>query len=132
MNQTLAVSPWIVAQGQLFLTGILAGAIVWVLYDLLRLWRRILPRGVVWVAVEDVVFFFLCAMVGFEFLYPQSLGQVKGFLVLAFLVGSVLYQYLVGRHLIRTGSKVIHRVKKRIQVFRQKRGKNKKESTKYH
>lgn len=132
MIQVLAVSPWILDQGQLFLTGVLAGVLVWFLYDLLRLWRRILPRGTVVVAVEDVIFFFLCAVAGFEFLYPQNLGQVKGFLVLAFLAGTAAYHFLIGRYMVRAGSKVIHKVKKRIREFRRKRKKNKRESTKYH
>lgn len=123
----LAVSQWIFGQGQLFLSGILAAVVVWFLYDLLRLWRRILPRGGVWVAIEDVIFFFVCAMVGFEYLYPQNLGEVKGFLVLAFFLGSVGYQLLVGRHLIRAGDKVIHKVKGRVGQFLRKHKKKMKE-----
>ena len=123
----LAISQGIFLQGKLFFTGVLAGVLVWFAYDLLRILRRILPHGTVWIAVEDVIFFFLCAMVGFEYLYPQNLGQVKGFLVLAFVAGSIGYQLLAGRFLIKAADKVIHKGKSRFRQFSQKHKKKLKE-----
>lgn len=113
--ETIAISNGILEQGGLFVSGILCGVIVWFLYDLIRLWRRLVSHGQVWIAVEDVIFFLICAMVGFQVLYPQSLGQLRVFLALAFVVGSLAYHKLVSPYLIRAGTWLIHSVKK---VFR--------------
>ncbi|MBQ8663084.1 MAG: spore cortex biosynthesis protein YabQ [Eubacterium sp.] len=128
--EAIAISNGILEQGRLFLSGIVCGVVVWFLYDLIRLWRRILPHGTVWMALEDVIFFLVCALVGFQVLYPQSLGQLRVFLILAFGVGSLAYHKLVSPYLIRAGSGVIHSIKKRFGNTIQSRIKNQNEKRK--
>lgn len=107
----IAVSEGIFEQGTLFLIGILIGIIVWFLYDLIRLWRRLIHHGVVWIAIEDVVFFFVCSIAGFQILYPKSLGELRVFLILAIAVGSLVYHKLVSPHLIRGGTWLVKKIR---------------------
>ena len=107
----IAVSQGILEQGRLFLTGVLCGVALWFLYDLIRLWRRLVHHGVVWMAIEDLVFFFVCGMAGFQLLYPQSLGQLRVFLILAFGIGSLAYHRLVSPFLIKGGTWLAVRIR---------------------
>lgn len=107
----LGISPHVMEQGRLFLTGILGGAIVAFFYDLLRLWRRLIHHGVVWMALEDVGFFFVWAVVGFLVLYPQSLGQLRGFLLLALAIGAMGYHVLISPRLMRGGTFLVGRLR---------------------
>lgn len=125
----MAISPEIYDQAELFVLVFVVAVGVWFLYDLLRLLRRIIPHTAAWMAAEDVLFFFACAMVGFQELYPKSLGQVKGYMLLAFFAGSIVYRLLPGRLLMCCGEVLIRKVK---AVFRQncrKHKEKKKENT---
>lgn len=108
----LAISQGVLDQGKLFLTGVASGFVVWFFYDLLRLWRRLIHHGVVWTAVEDVMFFFTFAVIGFLTLYPQSLGLLRAFVVLAVVIGSLLYFYLLSPHIMRGGTWLVMKIRK--------------------
>lgn len=125
----MTISPEIYSQAELFALVFVVAVLVWFLYDLLRLLRRVIPHNSVWMAVEDVAFFFVCAMAGFQELYPKSLGQVKGYMLLAFLAGTLAYRMLPGRVLMRSGNRVIHKGKAIFLQYRKKHKKKKKENT---
>lgn len=108
------ISQGIIEQGRLFVWGVASGAVLSFFYDLLRLWRRLIFHGQIWMAIEDVVFFLVSAIVGFQLLYPLSLGQLRVFLVLSIVVGALLYHKLLGIHFIRGGTKLIRSVKKAL------------------
>lgn len=132
MSVRLAVSPGIISQATLFWSVFGGAVVVWFFYDLLRLWRRILPRGTIWIGIEDIVFFCVCALIWFAILFPQSLGQLKGFMILAFGAGTLAYRMLVGRFLIRAGNRVIYAVKRLFRQRLQKKKKIKENSTNTH
>ena len=124
----LVVSPGIMAQSKLFASVFLGTLCMWFCYDLLRLWRRILHHGAFWMGVEDLVFFLVWAMIGFEKLYEQSRGQIKGFMILAALVGTGVYYIFAGRFLVRKGGRMICRAKVGIRsMLKNKQKSNKKE-----
>lgn len=108
------ISQGIIEQGTLFVWGVVSGAVLSFFYDLLRLWRRLISHGQIWMAIEDVVFFLVSAIVGFQLLYPLSLGQLRVFLVLSIIVGALLYHKFIGTHLVRAGDRLIRGVKKAI------------------
>lgn len=121
--EAAGISQGIFDQGTLFVSGILCGVVVWFLYDLLRLWRRLIAHKELWIAIEDVLFFLICAIVGFQLLYPLSLGQTRVFLILAVAIGSLAYHKLISPHLIRGGTWLIHRLKKAFRPLFRKREK---------
>ncbi len=74
------------------------------------------------------MFFLVWALIGFEKLYEQSLGQVKGFMILAALAGTGVYYVLAGRFLIRKGGRIIYRAKEAFRkMLKNKQKSNKKE-----
>lgn len=105
------ISQGIIEQGRLFIWGMASGAALFFCYDLLRLWRRLILHGQIWIAIEDVVFFLVSAIVGFQLLYPLSLGRLRVFFVLSIVVGAFMYHKLFGVHFIRTGTRLIRCIK---------------------
>ena len=69
----------IVHQVQLFGQAVLFGCCMLLVYDLIRIFRRVAAHGVVWIAVEDMFFWVISAFVLFQFLYQEDDGKVRGF-----------------------------------------------------
>lgn len=61
------------------------------IYDLLRIIRRIVPHGVWAVALEDVAYWITTALLVFQLLYRENDGAVRGYALLAVAVGMMLY-----------------------------------------
>ena len=77
----------ILHQVQLFGQAVLFGCCMLLVYDLIRIFRRVAAHGVVWIAVEDMFFWVISAFVLFQFLYQEDDGKVRGFVILAMFLG---------------------------------------------
>ncbi len=104
------ISLEITAQGWLFLYGIFCGSCLLLTYDMLRIWRRVVKHGVVWMAVEDVIYWCFCACVIFAMLYRQNDGRIRGFVMLAIALGMLLYHFCFSRHVLKGGVAVLRGV----------------------
>ncbi len=100
----------IVKQGQLFAMAVLLGAGLLLLYDFLRIFRRILRHNTVGIAMEDILFWLFCALWMFGFMYRYNEGIIRGFLVFGAVVGMILYSLLASRYVIRAGTAVLRRL----------------------
>lgn len=125
---TGGISEGIFAQSNLFLLGMQAGIQICLVYDLIRLLRRVIPHGTAGMAAEDGIYFFCCTLVCFERLYDKSLGEMKGFLVMAFVVGALVYRLILGRYLMAFGTRWIRNQKARF-LRRKKKGREKEKET---
>lgn len=96
----MAVSETIGHEAQLFGISLLAGAGLFLLYDILRIIRRILPHGTVAVGIEDFFYWLVCTGVVFVMLYRENDGMVRGFALLGMAVGTVLYYLLLSRYVV--------------------------------
>lgn len=96
----MAVSETIGHEALLFGISLLAGAGLFLLYDILRIIRRILPHGTVAVGIEDFFYWLVCTGVVFVMLYRENDGMVRGFALLGMAVGTVLYYLLLSRYVV--------------------------------
>ncbi|MCU6762920.1 spore cortex biosynthesis protein YabQ [uncultured Roseburia sp.] len=100
------VSLDILNQGHLFLAGLICGLCMLFVYDLLRIFRRVVSHGTVWIAVEDILYWCGCALMIFRMLYRQNDGLIRGFAMIAIFVGMLLYNWLLSRFIIKAGVKI--------------------------
>ena len=98
------VSPGIMQQGVLFLHAMALGVVMIFCYDLLRIFRRGVPHGTVWIAVEDMFFWLLSAFVLFRLMYEENDGKLRWFVIMGVLVGMILYNVSFSRLVVRFGS----------------------------
>ncbi|MCI8497620.1 MAG: hypothetical protein HFE85_05155 [Clostridiales bacterium] len=66
------------------------------LYDLFRITRVILNPGRIFVFVEDVLYWIICAVVSFLFILTVNRGEIRGFLLFGELMGAVVYYCTLG------------------------------------
>lgn len=107
----------LVHQTQMFGQAVILGSAMLLVYDLIRIFRRVAVHGSVWIAVEDMFFWVISAFVLFQFLYREDDGKVRGFVIFAMFLGMVLYAKLCSRSVVRCGSFLMKKLCRGIQVI---------------
>jgi len=74
-----------------FLQAVVLGAALGFLFDIFRIIRIALPAARPVVAVQDIIFFVICALVTFFFLLGGADGKVRFFLIIGECLGALLY-----------------------------------------
>ena len=70
------------------------------LYDLIRIFRRIVPHGVFAIALEDVLYWAGTALLVFQLLYRENDGAVRGYALFAVAAGMMIYHRTVSGWLV--------------------------------
>ena len=99
----------------LFGRSVLLGAVMFVVYDLLRVIRRIFPHGIVWVSVEDLIYWIMASVFFFLQLCRDNNGIIRFFILLGLVAGAGIYERLISRHLMKWLTKFIHSIKKQLK-----------------
>lgn len=99
----------------IFFRAALLGAALMLFYDVLRIFRRLIPRGIVLVSVEDVLYWLIFGLAVFLLLYRENDGTLRGFIVGGTALGLILYYALLGRWMMPGISRVIRAMKKRLK-----------------
>lgn len=79
-----------------FLASIALGAVLAMVYDLLRAFRMLIRCGHVHLFLSDVLFFFLCGVVTSLFSLPFNKGDVRAFILFGEAVGFLAYRLTLG------------------------------------
>ncbi len=104
------------AEESLFmLYALFAGIGITFVYDLLRIFRRVIPHNLFWVSVEDLAFWIFCAVEVFLLMYYMNNGVLRWFAVLGALAGMLLYNKTVSRFLVKYLSLFFCKVKGMLQ-----------------
>lgn len=99
----------------LFRDALLLGAAAMAVYDVIRIFRRIVWHGIFWISFEDVLYWIILGIAVFLLLYYQNNGRIRAYILGAAVLGAVIYYQLLGRFIIRGASKLIPKLKKRLK-----------------
>ena len=107
---------------ELFLFGrsVLLGAVMFVVYDLLRVLRRIFPRGIFWVSIEDLLYWVAAALYFFLQLCRENNGIIRGYILLGIILGALCYDRMISRFLMEWMTKSVISAKKRLKKLYKK------------
>lgn len=103
------MSPGILKELQFFGLAVLRGMWILLLYDLLRIFRRIVPHGVCAVALEDVLYWFGTAFLIFQLLYRENDGAVRGYALFAVALGMFFYHQTLSSWLVTYTADILNR-----------------------
>ncbi len=87
----MEVSAGILKEADVLLAAFLTGALLLVVYDLLRIIRRLIPHKMWLVGAEDLIFWIGSAAVVFAMLYRENSGYIRGFVIGGVVVGMFFY-----------------------------------------
>lgn len=90
--------------------SVLVGAGLFLFYDILRIFRRIVPHGTIWISVEDFLYWLVCTGTVFVMLYQENDGMVRGFALGGVVLGMLLYYALLSRFVIKANVLVLKTV----------------------
>lgn len=82
-----AVSDSIAMEGGLLFLSFLFGIGLMLLYDVLRILRHLRKHGTLLLAIEDSLYWFVCAIAIFAMLYEENNGLLRWFVLGGILVG---------------------------------------------
>lgn len=99
----------------LFGRAVFLGAVLFAIYDFLRVQRRIFPRGIVLVSLEDLLYWLAAAVYFFLKLCRENDGIIRGYILLGLVAGAVCYERLVSRFLMEWVTKGIIFLKKQLK-----------------
>ncbi len=95
------------SQAELFLLTVALGGIMGLLYDGLRLFRRMVPHQKGWVQAEDGLYWLLLAPLVFWVLLRENAGKLRLFIFLGLGGGLVLYFSILSPVVLRVGEGIL-------------------------
>lgn len=88
----------------------LAGGMITLGYDLLRIFRRGIPHGNFWIGVEDFFFWAGTTLWTFSVLYRENDGSLRMYTILAMVFGMIVYHQTVSEPLVRIFGKIFQKI----------------------
>lgn len=89
------------SQVVVFFWCIFGGIIIGLLFDVFRLSRKIIPTNDVLTYIEDIVFWLLVGVIVLTTIFQCNQGQLRGFVFLGMLLGTVFYFMLFSNLIMR-------------------------------
>lgn len=87
----MSMSQDILRELLVFVNFILLGIFILFVYDVLRIFRRIVSHSIIGLAAEDMVFWLLCSVVIFVTLYYENDGTIRYFAIAGVGAGMLFY-----------------------------------------
>lgn len=106
------MSPDILEELMVVGSAFVNGAFVTVVYDGLRVFRRIISHGNFFVGVEDLVFWIWTAFWMFSVLYRGNDGELRFYTLLAMALGMIVYHRTISEPLVEFLGKIGRKIVK--------------------
>lgn len=85
MNQMVS------SQAILFLTSIQIGLLMGVLFDVIRIFRKLIKHPSFIVQIEDMLYWVICGFVGFYMLYICNYADIRPYIFVGMILGGIFY-----------------------------------------
>lgn len=106
----MTVSETILKEADILLKALATGVILMLVYDLIRIMRRLIPHGTVCIAIEDFLFWAGSAVAIFVMLYRENDGYLRGFSIGGVVVGMIVYSLLLSRFVVRGSVFILEKI----------------------
>ncbi|MBE6023942.1 MAG: spore cortex biosynthesis protein YabQ [Cellulosilyticum sp.] len=85
MNQIVS------SQSMLFLTSVEIGILMGALFDLIRIFRKLLKHPNFLVQIEDMLYWIVCGFVAFYMLYICNYAEIRPYIFIGIILGGIFY-----------------------------------------
>lgn len=93
------------------------GVLLMALYDVLRIFRRVVRHNIIAISLEDIIFWIICMAGAFELLRVMNHGIFRYSVALMAGAGMFLYQLFLGRYAVPFFAKMLNNVKKILKKY---------------
>jgi len=94
-------------QFTLFKMAMVWGAGIVALYDVLRIFRRIIKHSRFFTYIEDIIFWIGAAFMIYHLMYINDSGAIRLYTMFGMCIGIILYSLLVSRFFVKMVSKIL-------------------------
>lgn len=106
----MEISTEIIKEADVLVISFLMGMTLLLVYDQIRIFRRLVPHGTIWVGIEDMLFWIASAVLLFAMLYKENSGYIRGFVIGGVVVGMLLYNLLLSRLVVKVSVFLLRKV----------------------
>lgn len=106
----MEISTEIIKEADVLVISFLMGMALLLVYDQIRIFRRLIPHGTVWVGIEDILFWVASAVILFAMLYRENSGYIRGFAIGGVVVGMLMYNLLLSRLVVRVSVFILKKI----------------------
>lgn len=104
------VSETILKEADILLKAFVTGATLMLVYDLLRIARKLIPHGIFLISLEDLLFWMSSAVVIFAMLFREDDGYLRAFSIGGVVLGMALYGLTLSRYVVRGAVFVLEKI----------------------
>lgn len=97
-------------ENEFLLYALLMGAFITFVYDLLRIFRRVVSHGSFLVSLEDLAFWIYCGAEVFLMMYHEGNGSLRWFAVIGAMCGMYLYKKLVSEWFVKYAALILNKI----------------------
>lgn len=98
------MSAEIMGELDFLLRSMLLGVMITFLYDVIRIFRRVVRHGAFFVSLEDLIYWIFVSVSIFYLLYRENNGILRWFVVMGAAAGMLLYKMTLSRPFVRFGA----------------------------
>ena len=99
--------------------SLLSGVLILILYDILRIFRRVIIHSAGAIGFEDFVYWMLVTFLIFSMMFRENNGAIRWFSVLGIFLGMVLYNMTISLFFVKYVSLVFIKLRKIIEKILQ-------------
>jgi spore cortex biosynthesis protein YabQ len=89
---------------------VFTGIAVIFMYDVLRIFRRIISHGVFAIGIEDFIYWVGCSFFVFHIIYIRNDGIIRGFAIIAIVLGMAFYHLTISNFLVKYTSMILNKL----------------------
>lgn len=104
----------ILGELQFFMISIVWGSLILVIYDCLRIIRKVIKHKQFVIGIEDILYWILCGHLIFQMMYKHNSGIIRAFAILGIFIGMIIYRYILSDFLVDNISGFLNKIIKSI------------------
>ena len=99
-------------QAYLFFIAVLIGFFIGFVYDILRIFRKVIHHANFFIHLEDLFYWLFVAFIMFYIMLGKNYGEIRGFSILGNIIGMSIYFMTLSIWIIKISITVIEFIKK--------------------
>lgn len=104
----------IIAEFRVVGIALLYGAMITIVYDLIRIFRRVIAHGNWWIGIEDFIFWIWAAFWIFSVLYRENDGSFRMYTIASMVLGMIIYHVTISEPFVVFAGKIFKKLLRMI------------------
>lgn len=97
----ISMSPEIITEAEFMLQAMFLGMILFLLYEIIKISREVIPHGKLSMGIEDVFYWITNTYLIFKLLFRYNYGIIRWFVILGVSIGMLICKLTLGAWFVR-------------------------------